>query len=112
MHNSWRKVAESQYGVISRAQALESGLSPHALSWRLRSQELEKVHHSTYLVSGAPSSWRQSVMAAVLACPGSVAACRTAGALYGLAGCQAREVELLVTRAVWRRPDRIIIRRT
>jgi hypothetical protein len=109
---SWQKVAESQYGVISRAQALESGLSRDALTWRLRSKALEVIHPGAYLIAGAPSSWRQSVMAAVLACPGSIAACRTAGALHGLMGCRAREIEILVTRVVRRRPEGVIIRHT
>jgi predicted transcriptional regulator of viral defense system len=112
MERSWSQVARSQYGVISRAQALESGLSKDALSWKLRTQELEAIQPGAYLVSGAPNTWRQSVMAALLSCPGSVAACRTAGALYGLIGCQPREIEILVNRPVMRRPEGIIIRRT
>jgi hypothetical protein len=112
MQDSWRRVAESQYGVISRAQALEAGLSPSALHRQLRAQVFQTVHPGAYVVRGAPSSWRQTVMAAVISCPGSVAACRTAGALYGLAGCRAREVELLVTRRVSRRPAGVIIRST
>jgi hypothetical protein len=91
---------------------MQAGLSADALSWKLRSHALEVAHPGTYLVPGAPSSWRQGIMAALLSCPGSVAACRTAGALYGLVGCQAREVEILVTRVVLRRPNGIIIRRT
>lgn len=112
MRNSWRRLAESQYGVITRAQALEAGLSPSAIHRRLKDQVLETSHQGTYLVRGAPSSWRQRVMAAVLSFPGAVAGCRTAGALYGLGGCQAKEIELLATHPVRRAPSGIIIRQT
>jgi hypothetical protein len=112
MQKSWRSIAESQYGVITRAQALEAGLSPSGIHRYVKSQVLEPAHYGTYLVRGAPSSWRQRVMAVVLSCPGSVACCRTAGALYGLQACSAREIEILVTRSARRRAHGVIVRET
>jgi predicted transcriptional regulator of viral defense system len=89
-------VARRQHGVVSRAQAHEAGLSDRAIRGWVTGGRLERVHAGVYRVGGAPTSWEQVAMAAVLAA-GGVASHRTAGQLWGL--CDAHDrVEVTVPR--------------
>ncbi len=49
-----RRVAEQQFGLITRAQALSVGLSDSALDRRIASGRLIVVHPGVYRVPGAP----------------------------------------------------------
>jgi len=57
-----------QDGVISRRQALATGLPPHAIARLVRRREWVKVHPGVYVDHTGPLSWRQRAWAAVLAC--------------------------------------------
>ena len=79
------ELAASQYGVVSRAQALASGLTPPAITRRLASGRFIRLHREVYALAGAPVSWRQTLLAAVLwGGPGSAASHRAAARLWKL----------------------------
>jgi very-short-patch-repair endonuclease len=59
-------LASEQYGVISRAQLKESGLTDGAVDQRLRARRLLVCHPGVYRVPGAPQTNRQKAMAACL----------------------------------------------
>jgi very-short-patch-repair endonuclease len=91
-----RRVAEAQHGVFSRAQVLECGLTDQVISWRLRTRAWERVHPGVYRLCGAPRTWRQAVLAAVLAAgPRAAASHRTAGRLLSLEGVRTSAVEVV-----------------
>lgn len=90
-----RQLALEQYGVISRSQALEAGLSVKEVERRLATGEWSRMHRGSYRIGPAPDSFRQRVMAACCSVPGAIAFRRTAAAVYGLHGCPPRQVELL-----------------
>ena len=84
-HRSLAEWAELQHGVVSRAQALASGLSPSALQRRVAAGRLLAVHPGVYRWPGSPPTWEQRVVAALLACgPETVASHRSAAAIWGL----------------------------
>ncbi|MEA2291007.1 MAG: hypothetical protein QOF17_27 [Solirubrobacteraceae bacterium] len=61
-------LASAQAGVVSRSQLLLLGLSPRAISWRVRVGRLHSIHRGVYSVGhrvlGVEGRW----MAAVLVC--------------------------------------------
>ena len=78
-------LASRQYGVVSRHQLRDLGLSDRSITQRVAAGRLQPVHRGVYAVGhtvlGAPGHW----MAAVLACGGSaVLSHAAAGALWGL----------------------------
>ena len=78
--------ARDQYGLISRAQALELGMSNSTIDRRLRDALWLRDRPGVYRFAAVRPSWYQSLMAACLQMPGAVAYGRTAGWLYGLDG--------------------------
>lgn len=79
------ELAARQYGVVSRTQALAAGLTPPAITRRLASGRLIRLHREVYALAGVPVSWRQTLMAAVLwGGPGSAASHRAAARLWKL----------------------------
>jgi hypothetical protein len=58
-------LAESQYGVISRAQAREV-MSASAVDRRIANGHFVVVHPGVYRIRGAPVTGRQRAMAATL----------------------------------------------
>ncbi|MBB5790604.1 type IV toxin-antitoxin system AbiEi family antitoxin domain-containing protein [Jiangella mangrovi] len=74
-----------QDGVVSRAQALASGLTEDALTWLLRSGRWRRVHAGVYATFTGPLPFAAQVWAAILrAGRGAVASHRTAAYLDGL----------------------------
>jgi hypothetical protein len=61
------KIAARQHGVIAVAQLHEVGLDKSAISRRLRSGRLHRVHHGVYAVGHCAPSLHRRFMAAVLA---------------------------------------------
>ena len=78
-------IAEKQFGLIERQQAVKSGMSLAAVSRRLASRRWLKVFPRVYRMAGAPTSWEQSLKAVTL-WGGSRCAVshETAAALHGL----------------------------
>ncbi len=104
-------VCARQHGVVSRAQVLRLGGTQRMIQSRIRSELWESFHPGVYRLAGSPSSWRQSLMAACLACgAGAVASHRSAGALWPLPGFPEGPVELSIL-GVARRSRRFVVHR-
>ena len=58
----------AQNGVVSRAQALRSGLQPHDLRRLVRRRELAVMHPGVYVAHTGEPTWVQRAWGAVLAC--------------------------------------------
>lgn len=81
------EVAEGQHGLVSRAQAAALGFGPDDVRRLLRLGRWEAITPHVLRRRGAPETWHQRVLAAVLdAGPGSTASHRTAAALWRLPG--------------------------
>lgn len=106
-------LAARQHGVFSRAQADGLGHGPAQRRTWLTNGIITRHHPGVYRLTGAPSSWRQRVHAAVLWLPDSLASHRTAAALHELRGCERAPVELVVERWTRRhRPPEILVHET
>lgn len=93
------RVARRQHGLITLEQATAAGISVDAGKRRVRAGRWIRVAPGVVAVAGAPVTWRQRALAAVLAAgPGAVISHTTAAALYGLSGCAFRAVEITVPR--------------
>lgn len=77
--------AAAQQSLVTRAQALDAGLSVAQIRGRLESGRWERVYRNVYRVTGAGHSELQSLLAAVLAAgDGAVASHRASAWLWGL----------------------------
>ncbi|MGH9003606.1 MAG: type IV toxin-antitoxin system AbiEi family antitoxin domain-containing protein, partial [Acidimicrobiia bacterium] len=61
------RLAASQCGVISRRQARAAKLTSKQIRTRVASGRWRQVLPGVYAVAGAPTSWEQDAMVAVLA---------------------------------------------
>lgn len=96
-------ILRAQYGVLSRAQAVDAGLSPRAIDRRTESGRWEVVLPGVYRLAGAPPSWHQLVLSACLwAGRDAFASHRTAAALWELEGFAPGAVEVSTTRRMRR----------
>ena len=79
------RLGEHQHGVVHRTQAARVGLTPRMIATRVRTGRLVWATTTVLRIGGAPSSWHQRVMTAVLdAGTGSVASHRCAAQLRRL----------------------------
>lgn len=79
------RIAERQYGNITRKQLTGLGLSPSAIAHRVSSCRLHRVHRGVYSVGRPPRSAFERASAAVLACgPGAALSHLSALALWDL----------------------------
>ena len=60
-------ITKRQRALITRDQAMAAGLSDAQIETLLRRVVLVEMRRSVYALAGAPSSWEQSLLAAVLA---------------------------------------------
>ena len=89
-----------QWGVISRAELEECGLSRHAISRRVTKGWLHRLHRGVYAVGHDRPPLEGRFLAAVKACgPTGVLSHYSAGALLGLVGWDGRRVEVTVPTA-------------
>ena len=87
--------AARQHGVITRAQAIEAGMTRNMISTCLESGEWEPLFPSTYALPGVRSKWLTRVCGAVLGCGHpSAASHRTAARLLRLDGFEDNIVEI------------------
>ncbi len=90
-------LAARQHGLLTREQAREVGASPKAIRHRLEANRWEEVAAGVYRLLGAPTTPRQRLLAAILACgPRAVASHRSAAWLLGIPGFGSDTVELTV----------------
>lgn len=88
-------LAETQHGVVSRAQLRGMGLSDDAINRRMRSGGLHPLYPGVFAVGHRAASIRGHWMAAVLACgPGAVLSFRSAAAHWGIRGYSGAYVDI------------------
>jgi hypothetical protein len=86
-----------QHGLISRAQAIEAGISPRMISTRLARGELIRVGRGVYRHPVTPGSWEQDMLAACLEFD-AVASHRSAASLWRIESYRRGTPEIAVPR--------------
>src|SRR5438067_12750110 len=80
-------IAAQQYALITRRQARATGMSPKAIKHRLATGRWEVAEYDVYRMAGSPRTWRQQLLATVLAAGERAAASGvSAAALWRLPG--------------------------
>jgi hypothetical protein len=94
-----RNLAQRQYGVVSRSQAIRTGLSPDMIKFRVTSGRWQQLHLGVYATfSGIPgrSAW---LWAALLAAgPDAVLSYQTAAELHGLSDKPTSPIHVSIPR--------------
>jgi hypothetical protein len=79
------RIAAQQHGVVAAKQLSTAGLGRSAITERVRSGRLHRIHRGVYAVGHSGLSWHGRWMAAVLACgEGAVLSHGSAASLWGL----------------------------
>jgi very-short-patch-repair endonuclease len=77
--------AARQHALVTLEQARVCGFTEEAIRRRVEAGSWRRVRHAVYLLNGAPQTWEQAALAAVLASgPEAVTSHSTAGVLWGL----------------------------
>jgi very-short-patch-repair endonuclease len=91
------RIAERQYGALSRDQLLGAHLTDDQIEWRIRTGRLEVIHPNVYRVVGSVRSARQRAAGALLWLGAhSHLADATSGAILRFDGVRTRDVHVLV----------------
>lgn len=92
--------AAAHHGLVTFHEARAHGLSSDQIQHRARSRKWRRVHQGVFAVAGAPETWEQHVLAAVLAAgEGAIASHATAAALWALHDAiRERTIEITVPR--------------
>lgn len=97
----WSAVAAQQYGLLTRVQAYDAGLTRRQVDWLLKKGSWQAVHPGVFRSAAAPVMWPQAAMAASLWGAGSVAVShRTAARLWELDGPWGNAVEVSGTSSL------------
>ncbi len=92
-----RHLAQWQYGVISRSQAIRAGLSPGMIKFRVRSDRWRQLHSGIYATfTGAPGRGARLWAALLAAGPGATLSYQTAAELQGLADTVTNPIHVTV----------------
>ena len=92
-------LASKRYGVFSRAQVLERGVTDDMVRRRLAAARWERLYPGVYRLAGVPQSWRQALLALCLAWgAASFASHRAAAAHWELLGFGSGAMDLIVPR--------------
>ena len=98
-----------QHGLITRAQALACGLTARQIEGLLAGGVWLLARPEVYALAGAPPTWEQAVLAAVMAGgPDVLCSHGTAGALRGLKHATADEIEILSPLGRHKRLDGVV----
>lgn len=93
------RIAAEQFGIITRAQALDCGLTPGQIRYRITTGKWSEILPGIYRVAGAPESWHQLLFAAQKwAGPSSAVSGRSAAVLWELNGFARDTIEVTTTR--------------
>jgi hypothetical protein len=84
-HRRVYRLAANQFGLITRVQALEQGMSSAQIAWARTSGAWVTVHRGVYRFAGSPVSPESDLLAACLAVEGSLASHQSAAWLWKLA---------------------------
>jgi very-short-patch-repair endonuclease len=91
------RVAASQHGVFSRAQAIAAGADRNIIYRRTAASRWERAHPTVFRMAGSSRTWQQRMLAACLCWGGDVAASHgSALRLWGLPGAERMEHEITV----------------
>lgn len=103
------RLASSQHGLVTYAQAVDLGLSKFAMHRRAASGEWLPIMSGVYRMASAPLTWRQRLLAGCLWIGlTAVASHRSAAALLELDGFDEEIVELTTTKRVRALPEMVI----
>jgi len=94
------QIARRQHALITRDQALTSGLSPFQVRQRIRSGEWCTVRPGVYAVNGAPPTWLQAVAAVALGTEVWISH-QTAGSLWALPGVSDDAIHVVTSLDRW-----------
>jgi very-short-patch-repair endonuclease len=104
-------LARRQHGLVERSQLLGHGISPGAIARWMATGRLVGAFPSVYRLAGAPVTWEQRLLAAVMATgPGSLASHRAAARLWKVA--EGDEIEVTVPGCRRRRPPGVVVHRS
>src|SRR5215813_8559874 len=96
-------IAEKQFGLIARQQAVRAGMSAAGIARRLATRRWLRVLPGVYRFAGSPTSWEQSLKAATLwGGDRCVVSHETAASLHGLALFSGRRVQVQSLRQLQR----------
>jgi hypothetical protein len=94
-------IASRQYGVITRQQALDAGLTERTLDRRLANNRWSRAHTCVYLIGGSADTWERRATAAMFACRNSGALSHlTAAAIHGYYDCQPLNIDITTSRRI------------
>ena len=94
-----RNLARYQYGVVSRSQALRSGLTADMIKFRIKSDRWRQIHPGVYATfTGAPGRSAQMWAAVLSLGHGAVLSHETAAELHGLIDQTASQIHVTVPR--------------
>ena len=107
------ELARRQFGVVSRSQLIELGLTAEQIKWRREWGRLHRIHHNVYAVGHTALVDHAHLIAGLLSA-GSTAflSHRTAAAVWGLRVVNVRRIELTVPGATSHTRDPLVIHRT
>jgi very-short-patch-repair endonuclease len=106
-------IAAAQLGLITRTQLAEVGLSARAISYRVASGQLIRVHAGVYRLAGVPVTCEQSFLAAQFAVGGEAAISHNAaGQFWGLDEVRADQPHLLVPYQCGARVRGVVVHRS
>ena len=93
-------MAAGQHGLVTRGEAMRSGLTPGQVRARLESQRWIRLYRNVYRMAGTPVTPVQRLLAAVMAAgKGAVASHRSAAWLWGLTDELSLEVSVPKNRS-------------
>lgn len=85
-----------QYGVISRRQAMDEGLTENQIAHRLATGEWTSPTAGVYAVASSIPSWHQKLAAAILSRPRAIVTGGAAARIYGYEGFGSAGPEIMV----------------
>ncbi|MCU1353873.1 MAG: hypothetical protein JWM05_3082 [Acidimicrobiales bacterium] len=97
-------LAKGQHGLITLDQVRAFGISERTIGRLIEKGTLERLGPGVLRVAAVPDGWRQSLLAAVLSIPGSLASHQSAAALWELDGFPPGPLEVVTER--WHRRPR------
>jgi very-short-patch-repair endonuclease len=107
-----RTIAEAQFGLVSRAQAMDLGFSPAAVARRVRAGYWDRLLPGVFRIAGAPTSARQAAMAAALwGGADALVSHGAAATLWNIDGIRTRKIEIWVPPSRSAKLDAILIHR-
>jgi very-short-patch-repair endonuclease len=87
------------HGVVTRAQALEAGLTAAQIGWRLRSGKWRQLHKEVYLVGPDEDEGYLTQLSAAVSATGGVASGRSAGVLWQMEGLEGdKSIDVIAPR--------------